>query len=403
MRMRHIFISYKREDTEFALKLRQALRAEKLNVWWDEDLQTGEKWEERIDKALMFAEAIIVIWSNRSIDSEWVKHEASIGKIRGILTHSLIDGCDVPAPFKSIQAINLSDWNGQEKDKSFVNLVGSVRNIYRKRISKGFQKAIVYSVVVIGLVVYSLVFRDPLSSLPNATIEKITEIAKNSGHDIGHINLLLDLSIDIKNAGISRIWTDSYSDEEDEVVKKKVESADNIDFMAYNGDNFFQFANDEFEKFFEKNRTRLRVLVANPYDPYYVSNTQLTLRDNPTLETIGFDEATIAAGIGKLDHLIDRLSCRLAKGKKSLEIKIFNNELRNPIIIFDGTSALVTVRFPPAESRQSFRMLITGKEHIRAITDHFDKVWHLSKAVRQVKGVKNSVGRCGVPTRASIN
>ena len=150
MRMKHIFISYKREDAKLALMLRQALRAEGFNVWWDEDLQTGEQWEERIDQALISSEAIVVIWSSKSINSEWVKHEASIGKIRGILTHSLFEGCEAPAFFKSIHAIDLSDWDGQENDHGFVKLVGSIRHIYKKRILRFVYKTIIYMAVIFG-------------------------------------------------------------------------------------------------------------------------------------------------------------------------------------------------------------------------------------------------------------
>lgn len=150
MKMRTIFISYKREDSKFALQLRQALRGEKFNVWWDEDLQTGEEWEERIDQALMMAEAILVVWSKRSVDSEWVKHEASIGKIRGVLTHVLSEDCQVPKPFKSVQAISLTGWSGQENDPNFVKLVSSIRAIYRRRILKLLSKVVIYCVIIAG-------------------------------------------------------------------------------------------------------------------------------------------------------------------------------------------------------------------------------------------------------------
>ncbi|MDH3845597.1 MAG: toll/interleukin-1 receptor domain-containing protein [Myxococcales bacterium] len=72
-----VFISYKREEAAKAAPLREALVEEGFNVWWDEDLQCGQAWAEELDQAVQDAACIIVLWSERSVASQWVRHEAS--------------------------------------------------------------------------------------------------------------------------------------------------------------------------------------------------------------------------------------------------------------------------------------------------------------------------------------
>ena len=161
MRRRQIFISYERGDVLIARRVRQALRGEGVQVWWDEKVQTGERWEERIDKELMSAEAILVLWSNSSIRSEWVKHEASIGKIRGVLTHALTDNCGVPAPFQAVQAANLSGWEEKEEHSEFIKLVRSIKAIRNRRILQGVKKLAVHVLVVLGSFLAGYFYSNP--------------------------------------------------------------------------------------------------------------------------------------------------------------------------------------------------------------------------------------------------
>jgi len=141
-RHNHIFISYKREEISFALNVRQALRAENFKVWWDGDLQTGQRWSEELDNALLEADAIIVLWSNESVKSEWVRHEASIGKIRSILTHVKIDDVNIPKPFDSIQAADLTKWDNNEKHIEFQKIVNSIKKIQRLKVRELYIKKI---------------------------------------------------------------------------------------------------------------------------------------------------------------------------------------------------------------------------------------------------------------------
>lgn len=128
-----MFISYKREEIVAARRFRNALRAEGIEVWWDEQLQGGELWEYAIDAALLRATVVMTLWSPASSASEWVKHESSVAKLRGVLVPVRISACEIPQPFASIQAINLVGWDGAERDPGFRDLVMRIRYHFRIR------------------------------------------------------------------------------------------------------------------------------------------------------------------------------------------------------------------------------------------------------------------------------
>lgn len=129
---KYLFISYKRRDKETAANIERGLKAAGFNVWWDERLQTGQQWSEEIDRALLSAAAVVVLWSENSVDSEWVRHEASIAKIRNVLAHATIDATDPPELFGSIQCADLSDWDGSHDAPGFQRFVEGIKSLIRK-------------------------------------------------------------------------------------------------------------------------------------------------------------------------------------------------------------------------------------------------------------------------------
>ena len=124
-----IFISYKREDIEIANLVRIALQAQGITVWWDEKLQIGQRWEEAIDQALTNAHVVVVLWSNLSVNSDWVKQEASFAKLRKNLVQARIDDCSIPEPFSAILAADLRNWNKREDDPNFREIITEIERI----------------------------------------------------------------------------------------------------------------------------------------------------------------------------------------------------------------------------------------------------------------------------------
>ena len=70
------FISYSSKDDEFARRLYNQMRGEKLRVWFDqEDMQGGKKVMEQIDRAIQVNDRLLLVLSESSLKSEWVKTE----------------------------------------------------------------------------------------------------------------------------------------------------------------------------------------------------------------------------------------------------------------------------------------------------------------------------------------
>ena len=74
--MADIFISYAKADRPLALKLVAMLEAEGWKVWWDTSLAIGDDFRNEIMTQLGRARAVIVIWTDTSIKSDWVRSEA---------------------------------------------------------------------------------------------------------------------------------------------------------------------------------------------------------------------------------------------------------------------------------------------------------------------------------------
>jgi hypothetical protein len=74
--MADIFISYASADREIARTLGETLTARGHAAWWDRTIPPGRVFDEVILEALNAAQCVIVLWSQASIASNWVKTEA---------------------------------------------------------------------------------------------------------------------------------------------------------------------------------------------------------------------------------------------------------------------------------------------------------------------------------------
>ena len=70
-----------------------------------------------IRKELAAWKCVVVIWSRKSISSEWVEIEAAYGKRKGILVPALIDDVTrrIPLEFSRFQAASLIRWDGHRR------------------------------------------------------------------------------------------------------------------------------------------------------------------------------------------------------------------------------------------------------------------------------------------------
>jgi len=128
-RMADIFISYKREDQQSAKRLAEALEHQGWSVWWDPELRAGERFDDVIEVALQEARCVIVIWSRRSIESAYVKDEASYALECNKLVPLKIEEVRLPFRFDRVQTPQLIGWNGAETDPNFQILVCDLASI----------------------------------------------------------------------------------------------------------------------------------------------------------------------------------------------------------------------------------------------------------------------------------
>ncbi len=124
--MPSVFLSYAREDTGKARPIALALEKAGHGVWWDLHIRGGAQFSKAIEEALEAADAVVVLWSERSVESPWVRDEAAVGRDSGRLVPVSLDKTEPPLGFRQFQAIDLSGWSGRGRLPHFSDLVAAI-------------------------------------------------------------------------------------------------------------------------------------------------------------------------------------------------------------------------------------------------------------------------------------
>jgi predicted ATPase len=122
-----IFLSYSRDDQARAKLFAEAFKAAGLSVWWDVGLRAGEAYDSVTESALRNAKAVVVLWSKRSVESRWVRAEATLADRNKTLVPAMIEVCDRPIMFELTQTAELMHWQGDTGDASFKVFMEDVR------------------------------------------------------------------------------------------------------------------------------------------------------------------------------------------------------------------------------------------------------------------------------------
>lgn len=125
--MAEVFLSYAREDAARAEQVANALAAAGVDVFWDNEIPPGTTWADFIEAKLTQCKALIVLWSEHSTKSQWVREEARLGRDKGVLIPAMIDKSLAPFGFGEVQAANLSDWTGDPQHPAWRRFVDAVR------------------------------------------------------------------------------------------------------------------------------------------------------------------------------------------------------------------------------------------------------------------------------------
>ncbi|HYD87190.1 MAG TPA: TIR domain-containing protein [Vitreimonas sp.] len=110
--MADIFISYASEDAKRVRPLAEALQERGFKVWWDRSLAAGQDYASIIERELRAAKAVIVVWTQSSALSTFVRDEAGRARDEGRLVPVLFDRVEIPLGFGAFQAEDFTRWNG---------------------------------------------------------------------------------------------------------------------------------------------------------------------------------------------------------------------------------------------------------------------------------------------------
>lgn len=122
--MADVFISYAKEDRESASRLADALAACGWSVWWDQHLRSGTGFDRVIEAELEAARCVVVLWSPRARESQWVRNEASAAVERGVLVSlSLERTVHLPIEFRHIHTRSVAGWSGRRSEEQFQDLL----------------------------------------------------------------------------------------------------------------------------------------------------------------------------------------------------------------------------------------------------------------------------------------
>ncbi|MBX3308547.1 MAG: TIR domain-containing protein, partial [Nitrospira sp.] len=128
--MSDIFVSYASEDRDRVKSLAQALKRKGWSVWWDRRIPIGRSFDEVIEEALDASKAVVVVWSQTSVKSQWVKNEAREGLRRRVLFPvMLLEEVRIPLEFRDVQTAHLMDWQPEQEHHGFAQFLDDLAQV----------------------------------------------------------------------------------------------------------------------------------------------------------------------------------------------------------------------------------------------------------------------------------
>jgi formylglycine-generating enzyme required for sulfatase activity len=114
--MADVFISYTKSDARYAAQIAASLKKDGFSVYWDDNLTPRDAWDSALERELAAANAVLVLWTQRAVVSEWVRNEAQYALDRNKLLPVRLDNTPAPLGFAMRQTFDLSRWTGERAD-----------------------------------------------------------------------------------------------------------------------------------------------------------------------------------------------------------------------------------------------------------------------------------------------
>ena len=121
--MTDVFVSYARSDKARVAPLVAALEAQGWSVWWDPAIAPGQEFDRTIADELARAASVLVVWTQDSVESRWVRGEARDAADRGILVPLRIGNPVLPIDFRALHTIDLAEGGDPDGGPAFREVV----------------------------------------------------------------------------------------------------------------------------------------------------------------------------------------------------------------------------------------------------------------------------------------
>lgn len=105
-----VFVSYSRKDKARVARLIDQLASHGINIWWDGNIDPGSRWRDQIQLHLDQAACTLVVWTEHSVASDFVRSEASHST--SLVPVKLDTAARIPVGFTELQYTDLTDWDG---------------------------------------------------------------------------------------------------------------------------------------------------------------------------------------------------------------------------------------------------------------------------------------------------
>lgn len=186
-----IVISYAHEDSDFVDNLAANLFKNRVPVWVDRwELRVGDSILRKIETAIQDADALLVVLSKASVESEWCKTELTAGLIRQLEEKSVfvlpivVDDCDIPLFLKDKLYADFR----KDRDKAFKDVLEATARftsdtLYRRTTPKmntdyGLYCSVTSNAVEINLTLLDMPLDQPYSVITEISIRGNQALAR---------------------------------------------------------------------------------------------------------------------------------------------------------------------------------------------------------------------------------
>jgi len=127
------FISYSRDNSDFAVRLARDLRAAGFDIWLDQlDIRTGARWDDEVEKALEKSTTFLIVLTPESIQSQNVKDEIGYAIDAGKhILPIILRSCNVPFRLRRFQYVDFSNRPYEENFTEIKHLLTNTKELTR--------------------------------------------------------------------------------------------------------------------------------------------------------------------------------------------------------------------------------------------------------------------------------